>query len=176
MRAPYIRNALVGAFQGSPSRASRRMWKCPTGTGNYDGAAPPRRRWRMGGPALSRAAALLLLSGASHPPTPSSSGLPLYIMFASAHRKTFLKRPIKINSQHLPSELSIANTVIEVGLVSPSRSSPSTSSMQSHNAHWWWLLTPKISGPFWWILGLKYVLIDMWANDQNEMIFFYFQL
>jgi hypothetical protein len=36
-------------------------------------------------------------------------------------------------------------------------------------------LTPKISGPFWWILGLKYVLIDMWANDQNEMLFFYFQ-
>jgi hypothetical protein len=31
---------------------------------------------------------------------------------------------------------------------------------------------PKISGPFWWILGLKYVLIDMWANDQNEMMFF----
>jgi hypothetical protein len=25
-------------------------------------------------------------------------------------------------------------------------------------------------------LGLKYVLIDMWANDQNEMMFLYFQL
>jgi hypothetical protein len=37
-------------------------------------------------------------------------------------------------------------------------------------------LTPKISGPFWWILGLKYVLIDMWANDKNEMMFFYYQL
>jgi hypothetical protein len=37
-------------------------------------------------------------------------------------------------------------------------------------------LTPKISGPFCWILGLKYVLIDMWGNDQNEMMFFYFQL
>jgi hypothetical protein len=37
------------------------------------------------------------------------------------------------------------------------------------------VLTPKISGPFWWILGLKYVLIDMWANDQNEMMIFYFQ-
>jgi hypothetical protein len=36
-------------------------------------------------------------------------------------------------------------------------------------------LTPKISGPFWWILGVKYVLIDMWANDQNEMMLFYFQ-
>jgi hypothetical protein len=23
---------------------------------------------------------------------------------------------------------------------------------------------------------LKHVLIDMWANDQNEMMFFYFQL
>jgi hypothetical protein len=32
-------------------------------------------------------------------------------------------------------------------------------------------LTPKISEPFWWILGLKYVLIDMWGNDQNEMMF-----
>jgi hypothetical protein len=37
-------------------------------------------------------------------------------------------------------------------------------------------LTLKISWPFWWILGLKYVLIDMWANDQNEMMFFYLQL
>jgi hypothetical protein len=36
-------------------------------------------------------------------------------------------------------------------------------------------LTPKILGLFWEILGLKYVLIDMWANDQNEMVFFYFQ-
>jgi hypothetical protein len=36
-------------------------------------------------------------------------------------------------------------------------------------------LNPKISGPFWWILGLKYVLIDMWANFQNAMLFFYFQ-
>ena len=36
-------------------------------------------------------------------------------------------------------------------------------------------LIPKILGPFWQILGLKYVLIDMWANDQNEMMFFYFQ-
>jgi hypothetical protein len=24
-------------------------------------------------------------------------------------------------------------------------------------------------------LGLKYVLIDIWANDENEMMFFYFQ-
>jgi hypothetical protein len=24
-------------------------------------------------------------------------------------------------------------------------------------------------------LGLKYVLIDMWADDKNEMMFFYFQ-
>jgi hypothetical protein len=39
-----------------------------------------------------------------------------------------------------------------------------------------YILTPKISGPFWWILGLNYVLIDMWGNDQNEMMFFYFQL
>jgi hypothetical protein len=38
-----------------------------------------------------------------------------------------------------------------------------------------YILTPKISRPFWWILGLKYVLIDMWANDQNEMMFLYFQ-
>jgi hypothetical protein len=38
-----------------------------------------------------------------------------------------------------------------------------------------YLLTPKTSGPFWWILGLKYVLIDMWGSDQNEMIVFYFQ-
>jgi hypothetical protein len=37
------------------------------------------------------------------------------------------------------------------------------------------ILTPKISGPFWWILGLKYVSIDMWGNDQNEMMFFYSQ-
>jgi hypothetical protein len=36
-------------------------------------------------------------------------------------------------------------------------------------------LNPKISRPFWWILGLKYVLIDMWGNDKNEMMFFYFQ-
>jgi hypothetical protein len=34
---------------------------------------------------------------------------------------------------------------------------------------------PKISGPFWWILGLKCVLIDMWGNDHNEMMFFYYQ-
>jgi hypothetical protein len=39
----------------------------------------------------------------------------------------------------------------------------------------WHFLTPKISGLFWWILGLKYVLIDMLANDQNELMFFYFQ-
>jgi hypothetical protein len=26
------------------------------------------------------------------------------------------------------------------------------------------------------MLGLKYVLIDMWANDKNETIFFYFVL
>jgi hypothetical protein len=38
------------------------------------------------------------------------------------------------------------------------------------------ILTPKISGPFWRILGLKYVLIDIWASDQNEMMFLYFQL
>jgi hypothetical protein len=25
-------------------------------------------------------------------------------------------------------------------------------------------------------LGMKYVLIDMWTNDQNEMMFSYFQL
>jgi hypothetical protein len=37
-------------------------------------------------------------------------------------------------------------------------------------------LTPKILGPFWSILGLKYVLIDLWGNDKNEMIFLYFQL
>jgi hypothetical protein len=37
-------------------------------------------------------------------------------------------------------------------------------------------LTPKISGPFWWILDLKHVRIDMWANDKNEMMFSYFQL
>ena len=36
-------------------------------------------------------------------------------------------------------------------------------------------LTPKILGSFWWILALKYVLIDMWANDQNGMMFSYFQ-
>jgi hypothetical protein len=36
-------------------------------------------------------------------------------------------------------------------------------------------LIPKISGPFWRMLALKYVLIDIWANDQNEMMFFYFQ-
>jgi hypothetical protein len=35
--------------------------------------------------------------------------------------------------------------------------------------------TPKISGPFWWILGMKYVVTDMWGNDKNEMMFFYFQ-
>jgi hypothetical protein len=33
------------------------------------------------------------------------------------------------------------------------------------------ILTPKISGPFWRILGLKYVLIDMCGNDQNELYF-----
>jgi hypothetical protein len=38
------------------------------------------------------------------------------------------------------------------------------------------ILTTKISRPFWWILGLKNVLIDMWSNDQNEIMFFYFQL
>jgi hypothetical protein len=37
------------------------------------------------------------------------------------------------------------------------------------------ILIPKILGPFQWILGLKYVLIDMWVNYQNEMMFFYFQ-
>jgi hypothetical protein len=37
------------------------------------------------------------------------------------------------------------------------------------------ILTPKILGPFWWISGLKHVLIDMWANHQNEMMFLYFQ-
>jgi hypothetical protein len=37
-------------------------------------------------------------------------------------------------------------------------------------------LTPKISGQFLLILDLKYVLIDMWANDHDEMMFFYFQL
>ena len=36
-------------------------------------------------------------------------------------------------------------------------------------------LIPKISGPFWWILSLKYVLIVIWGNDQNEMMVFYFQ-
>jgi hypothetical protein len=36
------------------------------------------------------------------------------------------------------------------------------------------ILTPKISRPFWWILGLKYVHIDMWANDKSETMFFYF--
>jgi hypothetical protein len=46
------------------------------------------------------------------------------------------------------------------------------------STHSWgsFCLTPKISGPFWWILALKYVLIDMWAKDQNEMMFLYFQL
>jgi hypothetical protein len=38
-----------------------------------------------------------------------------------------------------------------------------------------YLLTPKISMQFWWILGVKYVLIDMWGNDQNGTMFFYFQ-
>jgi hypothetical protein len=32
-------------------------------------------------------------------------------------------------------------------------------------------LTSKISGPFWWILGLKCVFIDIWGNDKNEMMF-----
>jgi hypothetical protein len=32
---------------------------------------------------------------------------------------------------------------------------------------WRKILTPKISRPFWWMLGLKYVLIDMWANDKK---------
>ena len=36
-------------------------------------------------------------------------------------------------------------------------------------------LTPKISGPFWRILGLKCVVIDMRGNDHNEMMFFYYQ-
>jgi hypothetical protein len=39
-------------------------------------------------------------------------------------------------------------------------------------------LTPKIQGPFgeYWAWNmLKHVLIDMWANDQNEMMFSYFQ-
>jgi hypothetical protein len=37
-------------------------------------------------------------------------------------------------------------------------------------------ITPNVEGPFWWILGQKYVFIDMWANDQNEMMFLHFQL
>jgi hypothetical protein len=37
------------------------------------------------------------------------------------------------------------------------------------------ILTFKILGPFWWIWGLKSVLIVMFANDQNEMMVFYLQ-
>jgi hypothetical protein len=33
-------------------------------------------------------------------------------------------------------------------------------------------LTPKISGLCWWILDLKYVFIDMYDKDQNELNFF----
>jgi hypothetical protein len=34
----------------------------------------------------------------------------------------------------------------------------------------------KFQGHFGEYMDLKYVLIDMWANDQNEMMLFYFQL
>jgi hypothetical protein len=38
------------------------------------------------------------------------------------------------------------------------------------------IFTHKISRLFWLLLGLKYVIIDMWANDQNETMFSYFIL